>query len=243
MFYSKALPVWSRRACMRLAVGFAAHFLQAEELRRIDAPNEEALDPGLVNLLKRLRGIVAERKHVALAALMSAGFRVEFDAGKGPVAFRRQWHPESASNPIWGILDRLLAMPGHCYMDNLYAVPYVFARFPFDLDPLRHVVAVKDSVDLLAQPKTDAMRVGSINRSIVPLAEPFEPPVIIPAGGFVELKHPNVGRCFAASADIYSPAAHRAFFEKRQGQWRWISLAAATTKDPPELHLHKTATV
>jgi hypothetical protein len=119
-------------------------------------------------------------------------------------------------------------------------LPYVCARFPFNLDLLGHVVAIKEGVHLLAEPKADAARLGSLSYSILPLAQPAAPPVIIPADSFIELKHPQLGRCFAASADVYSPAAHRAFFEKRQGQWRWISLAAPTMKDPPEL-LHKPA--
>ena len=170
---------------------------------------------------------------------MASTFRVEFKMGKGPTAFRLHWRPQSDSSPIWAILARLLALPGHRYSDTLYVLPYVCARFPFDLDPLRHVVAVKDGVNLMAEPKPDAARVGTLNRSIVPLAKPVEPPVVIPSGSFIELNHPDIGRCFAASADVYNPAAHRAFFERRQGQWRWISLAAPTLKDPPGIHLQK----
>ena len=224
-----------------MALGLAVPAAHGEELRRIDPPSEEALDPLLLELLSRLRGIVAKRSYRALEALMQPTFRVEFDVGKGPAAFRRHWRSQSPDSPVWEILERLLALPGHSYSDTLYAMPYAFARFPFDLDPLRHVVAVKDSVDLLAEPRPDAQRVGSLSRSIVALTEPMEPPVVIPIGRFVELSHPDAGRCFVASADIYHPAAHRVFFEKRGGRWRWISLAAATTNEPPDLHPQRPA--
>jgi hypothetical protein len=205
----------------------------------MDPPSQDGMDPAFVNLLERLRTIVTARKHLALEALMSGTFKVEFDKGKGPAAFQLQWRPQSAASPVWGILEQLLSLPVHRYSDTLYVLPYVAARFPFDLNPLRHVVAVKDGVNLMAEPKPDAARVGTLNRSIVPLAQPLEPPVVIPSGSFVELSHPDVGRCFAASVDVYSPAAHRAFFEKRQGKWRWISLAAPTLKDPPGIHMQK----
>jgi hypothetical protein len=217
----------------------AAHAAQREDLRRISPPGEPS-DPSLITLIVRLRKIVAAREHLALEALMHSLFRVEFNVGKGPAAFRRHWHPESAASPVWEVLQRLLALPAHRYSDALYGVPYVFARFPFDLDPLRHVVAVKDAVALLAEPKPDAKRVGTLgNSTIIPLTQPLQPPVVISSGTFIDLMHPVVGRCFAASSDIYHPAAHRAFFEKRGGRWRWISLAAATLEDPPELRRHR----
>src|SRR3954447_21893490 len=232
-------PLWTRRTWMRLAAALPAQALHGKELLRIEPPSEEGLDPALVDFVTRLKAIVAARKHLALEALMASTFRVDFDTGKGPVAFRLHWRPQSASSPIWGILERVLALPGHRYSETLYVLPYVYARFPFDLDPLRHVVAVRDGVNLMAEPKPDAARVGILNRSIIPLANPVEPPVLIASNGFIELRHPEIGRCFAASADVYNPAAHRAFFEKRQGQWRWISLAAPTLKDPPGLTLQK----
>src|SRR4051794_20994865 len=160
---SGAPPSWTRRGWVSLAAGFVAQTVQGEELRRIDPRTEDTLDPGLVNLLTRLREIVAARKYVALEALMLPTFRVEFDVGKGPAAFRLHWRPQSASSPMWAILERLLAMSGHSYLDTLYSLPYVVAQFPFDLDPLRYVVALKEGVNLLAEPKPDAARVGSLD--------------------------------------------------------------------------------
>jgi hypothetical protein len=188
-----------------------------------------------------MRKIVADRDHASLEALMGPVFRVEFDVGKGPAKFRSHWHPESATSPVWEVLERLLVLPAHAYTGTLCAVPYVFSRFPFDLDPLQHVVAVKESAALLAEPRADAKQLGVLNYSIVPLAQPLQPPVVIRPGTFLEVVHPVVGRGYAAAADIYHPAAHRAFFEKRGAQWRWISLAAATEEDPPELLRHKPA--
>jgi hypothetical protein len=241
MFFSlERRPFWSRREWLLLTAGLTANAGQREDLRRILPPSEEP-DPALVRLIARLHKILAAREHLALEAMMNPVFRVEFDAGKGSAAFRRHWRPESAGSPVWDILQRLITLPAHRYSDTLYAVPYVFARFPFDLDPLRYVVAVKKEVALLAEPKPDAKRVGTLDHSIVPLANPVQPPVIIPSGGFVELMHPDSGRCFAASDDIYHPSAHRAFFQKRAGQWRWISLAAATTEEPPVLRRHKSS--
>jgi len=240
-FSRKGWPFWSRRRWLQMAAGIAASAAHGEELRHIEPTGEEPRDPALAEFLGSLRGIVTARKHRALEALMQPDFRVEFDAGHGPLAFRRHWKPQSPDSPVWPILDCLLSLPGYSFSDTLFAVPYVFARFPFDLDLLGHVVAVRDEVGLLASPNPEAAKVATVNRAIIPLAEPMQPPVVIPPGRFVEVNHPEAGRCFAASADIYHPAAHRAFFEKRKGRWFWISLAAATLAEPPDLERQRKA--
>jgi hypothetical protein len=75
-----------------------------------------------------------------------------------------------------------------------------------------------------------------LDYTIVPLAQPLSPPVTITTGRYLEVKWPAAkGQCFVAEADIYSPAAHRAFFEKREGRWRWISLVCASLADRPGL--------
>src|SRR3954454_16341014 len=92
---------WTRRGWMRVAASLAARGLYGEELPRLEPPGEAAMDPALLNLLTRLRGIVAARKHLALEALMAATFRPEFDVAKGAAGFQQHWQPQSASSPIW----------------------------------------------------------------------------------------------------------------------------------------------
>jgi hypothetical protein len=225
---------------MFLASGLTLRTVQAEELRRVLPPDRQQLDPGLASLVMQLRKIVAARDDARLLAMMDPKFRVEFDQGYGPAAFRRYWNPKSADSRVWGVLEHLLRTPPHAYSETLSAMPYVFARFPFDLDPLHHVVAIRSAVRLFARPEPNASQVASIDYSIIPLTKPSEPPVVIPSGSYLEVQHPVAGRCFAASADICHPAAHRIFFERIGGRWRWISLAAGTLEDPPELK-HKPA--
>ena len=173
---------------------------------------------------------------------MLPDFRVEFDSGKGPLAFRRHWRSEKAASPLWDLLPRLLKLTGSVYSPTLYALPWVFTHFPADLDPLAYVVAVSAGVALRTKPEAAAAQMGTLDFSTIPLTTPLRPPVLIPSGRFLEVNHPLAGRCFVAGSDVYSPAGHRMFFEKRKGQWRWISLAAATLAEPPDLKRHaKTA--
>ena len=163
-------------------------------------------------------------------------FKVELDAGKGPAAFRRRWHSESKSSELWDVLDRLFSLGGTFYSATLFALPYVYTKFPAELDLVGRVVAVKPGARLLDKPGPDSAQVGTLDYAIIPLIQRLEPPVTITKGRYWEVKWPGAaGRCFVAEADVYSPAAHRAFFERRQGRWIWISLARGTLADPPGL--------
>jgi hypothetical protein len=232
----------SRRRGLLLLGGLACVSVFGDELREISPPGVASRDAALTALLNRMRRIVTERDYRSLEALMSYNFRVEFDVGQGPRVFRNHWLSESHESPVWKILQRLLSLEGTFYSQTLYVLPYVYARFPIDLNPLEYVVAVNKEVPLFAKPEPGAEPIGFLQNSIVPLAKPLEPPVIIPAEGFIEVNHPSLGRCFAAAGSVYCPAGHRAFFEKRKGGWRWISLAAATLAQPPRLERGKTGT-
>jgi hypothetical protein len=223
----------SRRAWVGLVSGLAAG--AEDELRQLKRAEGTKEDPALASLLARMRALVEKRDYRSLEALMLPVFRVEFDGGKGPAAFRKYWRPAAADSKVWSILERLLSLNGSYYSDTLFAVPYVYTHFPGDLDPLKYVVALSSDVGLLERPEPGARRVASLDHSIIALAKPLEPPVLLAADGFLEVDHPKASACFVAARDVYSPAGHRAFFEKRGGKWRWISFAAATLAEPPDL--------
>ena len=229
---------WSRRSWLRLAaaaVVSSAYAAPAQaDLRSLLPADQSTRDPSLHTLLATIRTIVRHRDATALCALMAADFKVEFDVGKGPDVFRRQWHPETSTSPVWPVLNRLLALGGTFYSDSIFALPYVYTRFPLDLDRLSYVVAT-GQVPLHAESNPAAPRLGVLNNAIVPLATPLRPPAMLVQVPFVAVQHPEHGVCYVAGSDVYSPAGHRAFFEKRQGRWRWISLAAPTLATPPAL--------
>ena len=165
---------------------------------------------------------------------MPPDFKVEFDVGKGPDVFRRHWDSETSTSAVWTVLDRLLSLGGTFYSDSLFALPYVSTRFPHDLDRLGYVVATGE-VPVYAEPNLASARIGTLKHTIVPLATPLTPPAMLYQQPFAALRHPEFGLCYVAGTDVYSPAGHRAFFEKRSGRWRWLSLAAPTLATPPLL--------
>lgn len=225
----------SRRQLVWFMAG-AAWGAAGTNQQRVPPADEADREPDLAALLHKMRRLAAQRDSNGLEAIMLPTFKVEFDAGQGAAAFRRRWHSESNSSKLWGVLDRLFALGGTFYTDTLFALPYVYTKFPPDTDLLGHVVAVKAGARVVDKPEANAAQLGILDYTIVPLVQRLKPPVTITTGRYLEVKWPEAaGQCFVAEADVYSPAAHRAFFEKRQGRWRWISLACATATDPPGL--------
>ena len=216
------------------ATSYASPTEAESDLRVLPPEDESTRDKSLRALLGSMRSIVRRKDSKALCALMGPDFKVEFDVGKGPEVFRRQWDSESSTSAAWAVLDRLLALGGTFYSDSLFALPYVYTRFPHDLDRLSYVVATGD-VLAYAESTLAGARVGTLKHAIVPLATPLTPPAMLCQQPFVAVQHPEFGRCYVAGTDVYSPVGHRAFFEKRQGRWRWVSLAAATLATPPVL--------
>jgi hypothetical protein len=223
---------------MRLAataVVATPYVVRAEtELRSLLPVDQAARDKSLHAFLGTMRAIVARKDSKALCALMAPTFKVEFDVGKGPAVFQSHWEPDKPTSGVWVLLDRLLSLGGTFYSDSVFALPYVYTRFPLDFDRLSYVVATGD-VPMHAESNPNSARVGVLNHSIVPVATPLTPPAMLVQMPFVAVKHPERGVSYVAGSDVYSPAGHRAFFEKRQGQWRWLSLAAPTLATPPLL--------
>ena len=224
---------WLRLAAVTVLTTSSAAPARAD-LRPLLPADQSARNKSLQALLGRMRTIVRHKDTRALCALMATDFKVEFDVGKGPEAFRHQWNPDASDSGVWPVLDRLLTLGGTFYSDSLFALPYVYTRFPLDLDRLSYVVATGE-VLMHADSNRAGPRVAVVKDAIVPLVTPLTPPVLLVQRSSVAVQHPERGVCYVAGSDVYSPAGHRAFFEKRQGQWRWLSLAAPTLATPPIL--------
>src|SRR4051812_27253330 len=120
---------WLQLAATAIAATSYAAPAQAE-LRSLRPEDQSAHDTSLQALLGTMRGIVRRRDTAALCARMPADFKVEFDVGKGPAVFRQHWDPDATGTPIWAVLERLLSLGGTFYSDSLFALPYVYTRFP-----------------------------------------------------------------------------------------------------------------
>lgn len=198
----------------------------ADSIRRLDPVSEAAKDPALLKYVERLKAIVAKRDTPALLALMNPTFRVDFDGGKGPLAFAKHWKPDTPDSAVWKILDRLLSLGGTFYTPTLFAIPYVYTKFPFDLDPFAYVVVTRDQAALRPEADPEATPIVRLQTGIVAIKPGLKAPVReLP--DWIKVEVPNGPQGFVAAEDVYSPAGYRVFFERRGGKWVWFSLVCA----------------
>jgi hypothetical protein len=207
--------------------------LLTPELRAVEQPpklepaNEIDRDPALRSYVDQLSLMVARKSASDLLAEMDPRFRVEFSRGKGPEAFRKYWKPDSPEAGVWKVLARLFAIGGTFYSSSLFAIPYVYTRFPINLDPFEYVAALKDEVQVRSEASSEVPVIATISRNLVRVSPKLKPPVRLDSNSWIRVVTPTGATGFVNSSDVYSPAAHRVFFEKRRGRWRWISLVCA----------------
>jgi hypothetical protein len=194
--------------------------------RKLEPRDEAARDPELWQLLKNLRSIVEKREERPLLAGIGQTFRVEIAAGKGRSSFIKFWRTGAPESEVWTVLSRLLTIGGTFYSPTLFAIPYVYTHFPIDLDPLSHVVALQENVNAHHDSRPDSTVAAVLSFDIVPTQQAFQTPVWLSRVDWVRVA--VAGRpAFVSSRQVWSPAGHRLFFEKRRGRWEWISLVCA----------------
>lgn len=201
--------------------------LVAEEWRRIPPGESPERDPALAGLLAEMKSFQERQDRARLLRLQDRDFRVEFQGGNGPEDFARRWFANKGGSALWDLLGRLLEMRGVFYSETLYVLPEVYANFPQDLDPSAHVVTVQ-ATEWKADAEAGEEVIPVPTCTILPLAEQSGEP-----GGTLLVRHPEKGVGRVSARAVYSPLAHRMFFEKRKGEWRWISLVSADNVKAP----------
>jgi hypothetical protein len=192
--------------------------------RKLPPRNEVDKDPTLKAFLASMTAIVQKKDAVKLLALMGPVFKVELFVGKGPGVFKTHWHPEDPRSEVWLVLERLLAIGGTFYGKEMYAIPYVYTRFPMDVNLLENVAVVKNEAPLRAEPKPDAAVVETLSYDILQVEPALTAPVRLDKMEWLQALTASGKKGYVASADVYSPAGYRALFEKQAGRWRWLSL-------------------
>jgi hypothetical protein len=206
------------------AMPAAAMVHQQDAARKLGPYDEAKRDPALVETITHIRGIVARKDYKALMALISPTFKIDVIGTKGPVNFEKFWKPSSPDSPVWPVLSHMLPIGGTFYTPSLFALPYVYTRFPVDLDPFTSVVALKESVPVHETAAKDSSTIATLSYDIVTADPAPAVPVRLDKSPWVGIIAPGGKKGFVSSEDVYSPAGYRSFFEKEKGKWQILGL-------------------
>ena len=184
----------------------------AQPLRPVD---EAAPRPDFLAFRARLQATLSRHDVAALRAVVHPGIKNSFGGDDGIAGFEATWRPEDPGSAVWETLARVLALGGSFDPDGRFVAPYVFSRGPEGVDAFEHLAVVGRGVRVRAEPRADAMPLGSLDHVIVRAAaeQPKDE-----AWRAVRLPDGRVG--FVSHGDVRSPIDYRAAFERIGGRWR-----------------------
>lgn len=192
-------------------------------------PSDEAVqDAELFAFRARLQAAVARHDTAAVLEVVDPDIKNTFGGDDGVAAFRRLWKLGSGDDSrLWDELGLVLALGGSFQAPpqgkrDTFVAPYIFSRWPEEIDAFQHVAVLGTDVRVRAEPDLSSRVLATLSFDIVPLADGA-----VPGRGewtAVKLRDGRTGHI--ASRYIRSPIAHRAFLTRKGGQWR-LSLFVA----------------
>ncbi|MEA3013613.1 MAG: hypothetical protein QOD42_2158 [Sphingomonadales bacterium] len=204
-----------KRLALLAALALAA--LPAALPARTLPPRDEcAADPDFARFRAELLDIVARHDATRLLAVVADDIRFDFGGGEGRRAFAGEWGlADPDRSGLWVELAKALA--SGCARDGgTMSAPYIFRRFPDELDVFSSGVAGLGA-RLYRTQVTDGDSVP-IPWEILDEAERD--------GGWTRVRLADGRAGFIETAHLLSPIDYRAIFEKRDGQWRMTMFIA-----------------
>ena len=189
--------------------------------RTLPARDECTSLSGFTQFRARLEAAVARRDTAFLLSIVDPKITFNFGGGSGQAAFAWEWKLKGREpSPIWQELAQMLLL-GCASDEGTASMPYLFSRFPDDLDAFEGgVVVVKPGARLWTRPNARPTLTiplwTVIEQSEVPGERESWRKVTLPGG--------RSG--FARNADVRSPIDYRVIFERRKGRWVMTSFIA-----------------
>jgi hypothetical protein len=186
--------------------------------RTLPPKDESGRDAQFAAFFAKFRETVKQRDTAALLRVVSPVIKNSFGGNDGAAEFREMWEIEKPGSEVWPVLDRLLGLGGAWFDPNLYCAPYLFQKFPNDLDAFEHAVVVGTGVRLRENASLAARVRAGLSFEIVRVIEMGEE--------WTEVRTLGGTNGFIASQYIYSPVGYRACFQKSGAEWRMTILIA-----------------
>jgi hypothetical protein len=191
-------------------------------------PSDEAVqDPEFFAFRARLQAAVARHDTAAVLEVVDPKIKNTFGGDDGLAAFRRLWKLETGDDSrLWDELGLVLALGGSFQSNpqnnkDTFVAPYVFSRWPEQLDAFEHVAVLGTKVRVRAEPRSGSTVLAALSFDIVPLAETGRSrmtPDQAKEWTSIKLRDGRTG--YIASLYVRSSIAHRAFLTRKDGQWR-----------------------
>jgi hypothetical protein len=191
-------------------------------------PVDEAVrDPDFFTFRAQLQAAVARHDTAAVLDIVDPKITNSFGGDGGLQEFREQWKLSGADSPLWAELGLLLALGGTFNGRDNFAAPYVWNRWPDELDAFEHVAAVGSNVRVRSKPSLDSQILAKLSFEIVPVSSGRNQeltPKQRDQWWAVRLRDGREG--YVSSQYVRSAVGYRAIFSRQSGSWRLTTLVA-----------------
>ena len=208
-------PIWTILAILAL---LAAAPLAQQPFLPVD---EAGSRPDFFSFRAQLQRAIARHDTAALLAIVHPQIKNSFGDNDGIDEFRTMWNIGAADSEIWGLLGTVLGLGGSFHEDNTFVAPYVFSRWPGQIDPFDHVAVIGSDVRVRSQPNADAPVIAAMSFTILPVARPD-----IEVEGWTAVRVEGKRTGYIASQFVRSPIDYRAIFRYESRQWKLVTLVA-----------------
>ena len=221
----------SRRALLRASLLggllLAAAPSADAQVAKLYPVDEAARDPSFFAFRARLLQALQERDTAFVYAMLHPRIRNSFGGNGGIAEFREKWKPGAPDSELWGVLTTVLALGGTMDEDGRFTAPYVFSRFPDELDTFESAAVVGEGVRVRARPDTRSEVLATLSFDVVALGHECGASAGSDRrGGWTGVRLADGACGFIAERYVRSPIDYRAIFQKVDGRWRMMLLIA-----------------
>jgi hypothetical protein len=201
---------------------------QGRQLLPVD---EAEKDASFKAFRDKLIEAVKKRDAKYVLSVVDPNIKNGFGGNDGIANFRKQWKIPSPNSELWDELLFVLTNGGTFSQEGkskIFLAPYVFSRFPDDLDAFEYSAIVGTNVRLRAKPNAEAPVVANLSYNIVKVDYQNSIESKPDTGKYTWYRVETLDgkKGFVASQFVRSSIDYRAGFEKKRGQWKMFFFLA-----------------
>ncbi|MGZ8208891.1 MAG: hypothetical protein ACXWUH_00160 [Burkholderiales bacterium] len=212
-----------------LAALAAVPLSQAQE-RRLPPVDEAAADVTWLRFKKRLMGAIEKKDKQFLLSILDRNVRNQDERARGVANFRKQWELDTPDTPVWRELAAALQL-GSAYIkrdksQRELCAPYVLGRWPDDVEPVNHAVAMAREALVQSEPSSASISLGKLSYDIVAVRDWEVDDKADPKQKWVRIRYRD-REGYLPEEQVRSPIEQAACFVKGSNGWRMTALAPA----------------
>jgi hypothetical protein len=186
--------------------------------------DESNKDPSFLAFRNKLIKTVKKRDLPGLMSLTDSEFRGSLGPDENVGFFRKKLESPSADQDLWKELLLVLTHGGSFqpHEPSSFCAPYLFGRFPDDVDPFKFQAIFGSNVNLRSGPGLKAPVTARLSYNIVKVDYEHSVPVSQESDRYAWLMVETLGgkKGYVKAEFVRSPVSYRAGFNKVNGKWK-----------------------